>query len=319
MTGAALRASGLIRAYRVAGAFGRARGLRKAVDAASLEVTAGETLGLVGESGCGKSTLARLLCLVETPDAGSLYIEGVDALATSGDARRALHRKVQLVFQNPAGALNPRHRVGTILAEPLAVQRIGSAAERAERVARALHDVGLPQESVGRYPHMFSGGQKQRIAIARALILEPSILVADEPVSALDLSVQAQILDLFLDIRERTRLATVFVSHDLAVVRHVSHRIAVMYLGRIVEVGATAQILSSPAHPYTRALVASTPRLGGVARATSSSLKGEPPDSARIPPGCAFHPRCPLAVERCRVEVPVLRAGADRRVACHLA
>jgi len=317
VTEAALAAHGLVRTYAARRWPRRGVADVHAVADVSLSVASGETLGLVGESGCGKSTLARLLCLVESPDAGRLEVEGVDPATLSPSEKRALHRKVQLVFQNPYAALNPRHTVATILEEPLRIQGGYAAAERADKVAAVAEAVGLPPQAMRRFPHMFSGGQRQRIAIARALVLDPRVLVADEPVSALDLSVQAQILNLFLDIRERSGVACVFVSHDLAVVRHVAQRVAVMYLGRLVEVGAAGRVLAAPAHPYTRALVASTPRLGVRAGGERAALRGEPASAADVPPGCAFHPRCPWADDRCRTERPLLRVVEERTVACH--
>ncbi|WP_293853894.1 ABC transporter ATP-binding protein [uncultured Alsobacter sp.] len=292
----------------------------RAVEEVSLQVARGETLGIVGESGCGKSTLARCLVRLYEPDAGTVRFEGQDALALQGDARRAFNRRVQMVFQDPYGSLNPRLRVGEALAEALRVHRIVPDGDVGARVDALLDLVHLPRDAAGRYPHEFSGGQRQRIGIARALAVEPSVIIADEPVSALDVSVQAQIVNLFLELQERLGLALVFITHDLRLVRHVSHRLAVMYLGRIVETGPTERVFAAPRHPYTQALVAAVPAVEPGRRSRQAAVRGELPSPLSPPPGCPFHPRCPLAQDVCRRDLPALRErSGDWPVACHFA
>ena len=299
---------------------GRPRPMLQAVRDVSLSVAAGEALGIVGESGCGKSTLARLLVRLHAPDEGRISFEGADVLALTGRDRRAFNRRVQMVFQDPYGSLNPRMTVRQTLAEALRVHRVVPEAEVSARVAALLDMVHLPPEAAGRHPHAFSGGQRQRIGIARALAVEPAVIVADEPVSALDVSVQAQIVNLFLELQERLGLTLLFITHDLRLVRHVTHRVAVMYLGRIVEIGPTAALFAAPRHPYTQALLAAAPRLVPGRRRREAATSGELPGAASIPSGCAFHPRCPIAVERCRLELPALvDRGGEWPVACHLA
>ena len=322
---AALEAVGLTKHYPVrTGLFGAPRTVR-ALEAVGFVLPAGRTLAVVGESGCGKTTLARQLTLIERPTAGELRIAGESPSADPASVRRLRHL-VQMVFQNPYASLNPRKTVASIVEEPLAIAGSLERVERRERVHELLARVGLSAEQGRRYPHMFSGGQRQRIAIARAMALEPAVIVADEPVSALDVSIQAQILNLFMDLQERWRTSYVFVSHNLAVVEHVAHEVMVMYLGRAVEVAPVRRLFASPAHPYTRALLAASPRFGDArqgdsapVRGDSAPVRGELPSPLDPPSGCAFHPRCPLAVERCRVERPLLRALGDLRVACHLA
>ncbi|MDH5208877.1 MAG: ABC transporter ATP-binding protein [Burkholderiaceae bacterium] len=289
----------------------------QAVGGISFTLAAGRTLAVVGESGCGKSTLARLVTMIEPPSAGSLRLGGIDAVHATHDARARLRRVVQLVFQNPYGSLNPRKTIGSILAEPLAINTELDAGERLSRVGEMMRRVGLRPEHLGRYPHMFSGGQRQRIAIARALMLQPAVVVADEPVSALDVSIQAQVLNLLADLQREFGVAYLFISHDLAVVRHIADDVLVMYLGLAMEQGPKARIFAAPLHPYTQALLASTPGLGSAERRIV--LRGELPSPLAPPSGCVFSTRCPHADERCRAERPVLRPLDGRLVACHYA
>ncbi len=297
------------------GWFGRAAEVR-AVDGVSLEVSAGRTLGVVGESGCGKSTTGRLALGLETPNAGAVTFDGVPMPPPGGAAWRALRARMQLVPQDPLGALDRRLTVSRQIAEPLEIHRIGDAGERADRVASLLASVGLRPDQAARHPHALSGGQRQRAVLARALAAGPALLVCDEPVSSLDVSIQAQIVNLLTDLQASHGIAMLFISHDLRVVRQVSHEVAVMYLGRVIERGDPDAIFTDPAHPYSRALVGAIPG-SGAARAV---LAGDPPNPADRPAGCAFHPRCPVAVAVCRVETPALEMRADgRAVACHLA
>ncbi len=290
----------------------------QALSEVSLEIRAGEVLGVVGESGCGKSTLGRAILRLSDADAGEVVFDGQDLIRLSRAAMNPVRRNLQVVFQDPFGALNPRHRVGHILAEPLIVQGQGDRVARMARVAEVLRLVGLPETAAGRYPHEFSGGQRQRIAIARALVLNPRLIVADEAVSALDVSVQSQILNLIAGLRRQLGLSILFISHDLSVIRHVSDRIAVMYLGRIVESGPTESVIAGPRHPYTQALLSAVPR-PGERREGRIRLQGEVPDPSAPPPGCAFHTRCAQALPACRVTRPALTRQPDgAEVACHL-
>ncbi len=289
----------------------------QAVSNVSFSVQAGKTLAIVGESGCGKSTLARMVSLIESPTAGSLHLGDVDVVGASTEQKRILRQKVQLVFQNPYGSLNPRKRIGQILEAPLEINTDLTAAQREEKARAMLALVGLRPEHYDRYPHMFSGGQRQRIAIARALMLNPSLVVADEPVSALDVSIQAQVLNLLADLQKDLGLAYLFISHDLGVVRHIAHDVLVMYLGHTVEHGEKNAIFSQPLHPYTQALLASTPGLAGSGPAQQRIvLKGELPSPLNPPKGCVFSTRCPHATERCHAERPVLQELRGRQVAC---
>jgi len=291
----------------------------RAIDSVSFDVARGEALGIVGESGCGKSTVARACLRLIAPDAGSVRFDGVDVTAASSSALRVLRRRMQIVFQDPASALDPRQRIADAIGEPIRVHGIarGSAVEAA--VVRLLDEVGLPAAAARRYPHEFSGGQRQRIGIARALALGPDLVFADEPVSALDVSVQAQILVLLDQLRARRHLAFVFISHDLGVVRHFCQRVAVMYLGRLVEEGPVPQIFEEPLHPYTRLLKASSPIPDPEHAVAQQLQEGEPPSPVNPPSGCHFHPRCPHAMAHCSSVVPPLvEVAPGRRVACHL-
>lgn len=290
-----------------------------ALNGVSFTLDAGETLAVVGESGCGKSTLARQITLIEQPSAGSLEIGGTNVTTGDKHSLRLARRKVQIVFQDPYGSLNPRKKVGTIIGEPTAINEDLSRRAREDRVRQMMARVGLRPEHYGRYPHMFSGGQRQRIAVARALMLQPQVLVADEPVSALDVSIQAQVLNLFMDLQDEFGLAYLFISHDLSVVEHIADQVMVMYLGGAVEHGDKRAIFDSPRHPYTIALLASTPHIDPARRQRRIVLKGELPSPLAIPPGCAFAARCPHVQDRCRQERPKLRPVGGRHVACHRA
>jgi dipeptide transport system ATP-binding protein len=313
---AILEARDLTRDYTVSrGAF-RSGATIKALAGVSFSLQAGRTLAVVGESGSGKSTLARLLTLIENPTAGSLLIDGEDVAHASAETRRRLRREIQIVFQNPYGSLNPRQTIGKALEEPLLVNTDLKPTERKAEALSIMAKVGLRPETYHRYPHMFSGGQRQRIAIARALMLKPKILVLDEPVSALDVSIRAQALNLLASLQEEFALAYVFVSHDLSVVRHIADEVMVIYLGNAVELGARAAIFDRPQHPYTQALLSATPVADPTAERQRILLSGEPPSPFAPPPGCAFHPRCRLAFDRCRVEKPPLERKQGRDVAC---
>jgi dipeptide transport system ATP-binding protein len=313
---AILEARGLTRDYAVSrGAF-RSRATIQALSGVSFSLQAGRTLAVVGESGSGKSTLARLLTLIENPTAGALLIDGEDVAHASAAKRKRLRREIQIVFQNPYGSLNPRQTIGKALEEPLLVNIRLSAAERKAEALSIMAKVGLRPEYYHRYPHMFSGGQRQRIAIARALMLKPKILVLDEPVSALDVSIRAQTLNLLASLQEEFALAYVFVSHDLSVVRHIADEVMVIYLGHAVELGERDAIFKRPQHPYSRALLSATPVADPAARRERILLSGEPPSPFAPPPGCPFNPRCPQAFDRCRAEMPPLEHKQGRDVAC---
>ncbi|MBX6322988.1 MAG: dipeptide ABC transporter ATP-binding protein [Rhodospirillaceae bacterium] len=298
------------------------RGVVHAVEDVSFVLRRGETLGIVGESGCGKSTLARLVLRLIEPTAGTVRFDGVDLRRLSASALRARRREMQLIFQDPYAALDPRFTIGASIAEPLAIHRIGTPQSRRAKVNELLGLVGLEPEAAGRYPHEFSGGQRQRIVIARAIALEPKLVIADEPVSALDVSIQSQILNLLADLKQRLGLSYIFISHDLAVVEHISDRVAVMYLGRIVETGPVERLFARPAHPYTQALLSAVPQPDPDRRRERIVLGGDVPSPENPPPGCPFHPRCPQAMERCRREPPPSRilegAGEPHEVRCHL-
>src|SRR5262245_9027766 len=300
------------------GALGFATGLVRAVDSISFPIEAATTLGLVGGSGCGKTTTSRLVLGLEQPTAGSIRFEGKDVAALGRDESRRYRRSVQAVFQDPYASLDPRMRVGTIVSEPLVINTDLDAAARRSRVAELIDLVGLPERSATLYPHEFSGGQRQRIAIARALALEPKLVVLDEPVSALDVSIRAQILNLLSDLQERLGVSYLLIAHDLAAVAHMSHTIAVMYLGKIVEWGDAEAIAQAPQHPYTKALFAAALPIDFDSPRDELTLAGEVPSPLDPPAGCRFHPRCPFAMERCAREEPAPRTQAGRLVACHL-
>ncbi|WP_454816540.1 dipeptide ABC transporter ATP-binding protein [Labrys neptuniae] len=306
----------LVRSYEVKrGMFG-AKATVKALAGVSFTLDAGKTLAVVGESGCGKSTLARLLTMIEQPSAGSLTIGGIDVKLATAAQRKTLRREIQIVFQNPFGSLNPRQTIAQALEEPLLVNTKLSSGERREAAIAMMKRVGLRPEQAMRYPHMFSGGQRQRIAIARALMLRPKILVLDEPVSALDVSVRAQVLNLLAELQQEFKLAYIFISHDLSVVRHIADDVMVMYLGRAVEMGTREALFSAPQHPYTRALMSATPQADPDRKRERIVLQGELPSPFSPPAGCAFNPRCPIVKPHCRDERPLLELKHERMVAC---
>ena len=319
-----LEVRNLVKHFRVAGGlFGGRSGLIRAVDGVSFELRRGETLGLVGESGCGKTTTGRCILQLERPTSGEVIFEGRDLTRLGEDELRAVRRKMQVIFQDPYSSLNPRMTVGQIIAEPLAVHGIVTERRsRAQRMRDLLSHVGLLPQHADRYPHQLSGGQRQRVGIARALAVEPALIICDEPVSALDVSIQAQIINLLEDLQAQFGLTYLFVAHDLSVVRHISDRVAVMYLGKIVEITDRKSLYDVPLHPYTKALLSAVPIPDPVLEAQRERvvLGGEVPSPLNPPPGCVFHPRCPIAVDRCRREVPELREiGAGHRAACILA
>jgi dipeptide transport system ATP-binding protein len=321
MSGASvlLEARDLTRHYGIRRGMFVRPGVVRALDGVSFSLAEGKTLAVVGESGCGKSTLARQVTMIETPTAGSLWLDGLDVAHADAALRKRLRPQVQMVFQNPYASLNPRRTVGALLEEPLAIQRRGAPAERHEAALEMLAKVGLRTEHYARYPHMFSGGQRQRIAVARALMLGPRLVVADEPISALDVSIQAQVLNLMLDLQEEFRIAYLFIAHNLAVVRHIADTVLVMYAGKVVEQGPRDAIFEAPRHPYTQALLASTPSLRSARRARSVLPAAEPPSPFTAGAGCAFRARCPRAIDRCAVETPLPTTVGAVRVACHRA
>lgn len=311
-----LRARNLTRYYSTKHSMFEASATVKALNGASFDLRAGETLAIVGESGCGKSTLARVITMIEPPTSGTLEIEGNEITLVDGKAPALLRKHVQIVFQNPYGSLNPRKTVAAMLEEPLLLNTDLNASQRRAAAEEMITKVGLRPEHADRYPHMFSGGQRQRIAVARALMLRPKILILDEPVSALDLSIQAQILNLLSDLQDEFGLAYIFISHDLSVVRRIANDIIVMYFGKPVEAGSSEEIFASPKHPYTQALFSATPIADPKRRKERIRLSGEPPSPLAPPPGCAFAPRCPRVQDRCRQDEPVLEKSGEVEVAC---
>jgi oligopeptide transport system ATP-binding protein len=321
MAEAVLEAIDLVKSFPIRrGFFGQQRLRLTAVDRVSLAIAGGETLGLVGESGCGKTTLGLTLMRLYEPTSGRILLEGRDLGTLDGERLRLVRRRMQMIFQDPFASVDPRLTVEQIIQEPLDIHRVGTAAERREEVRRLADVVALPADALQRFPNEFSGGQQQRIGIARALALRPAVLICDEPVSSLDVSVQAQILNLLRDLQDEFRLSYLFISHDIAVTAFMSRRIGVMYLGRIMELGATRQIVGAPRHPYTRALVAAIPEPDPTRNRQRRGLGGDVPSPIERPSGCPFHPRCPLAQDVCSAEEPQLRTLDDGRLAaCHFA
>jgi oligopeptide/dipeptide ABC transporter ATP-binding protein len=309
-----LEARGLSKHYASADG----KGVVRAVNDVSLAIAEGETLGIVGESGCGKSTLARLLLRLVEPTTGEIVFQGQNLLSLSKAAMIGRRRDIQIVFQDPYASLDPRMTIADIIAEPLDIHRVGTRRERQAKMMELLDLVGLDRAAASRYPHEFSGGQRQRIGIARAIALEPKLVILDEPVSALDVSIQSQVLNLLTELKTRLGLSYIFISHDLSVVRHVSDRVAVMYLGRIVEQGAADLVLGFPLHPYTQALLSAVPHVDPARRKQRIVLTGDPPNPENLPPGCAFHPRCRQAFDACGKLAPTLVDHQDRQVSCFL-
>lgn len=302
-----------------AGIFGKKVGEITAVDEVSFTVKKGETLGLVGESGCGKSTTGRTILRLYEPTSGEVEFEGKSLFKLGKEEMRKARRHLQMVFQDPFASLNPRHKVAKILEEPLIVHGLGGEAERKEQVQELLHVVGLNASHGNRYPHQFSGGQRQRIGIARALATKPKLIIADEPVSALDVSIQSQVLNLMMDLQEQFELTYIFIAHDLSVVKHISNRVGVMYLGRLVELAERNELYEKPLHPYTEALLSAVPIPDPTVKRERILLKGDVPSPANPPKGCAFHPRCPHVMDRCKEVRPEFRdVGGGHYVACHL-
>ncbi len=320
MTAAILEVTDLKKHFATKRGFPRTRTITvRAVDGVSFEVQQGEAFGLVGESGCGKSTVGRAVLRLIEPDSGDIRFSGIDVARASRQELQRLRRSLQMVFQDPYSSLDPKQKIGAMLMEPLRVHGLGDRKQRLERIQALLSEVGLPASAVERHPHEFSGGQRQRLAIARALTVEPRFIVADEPVSALDVSIQAQILELLTKLMAERDLSCLFISHDLGVVRHFCKRLAVMYLGRIVETGPIPRIFEEPLHPYTQALKAASPVPDPMARITLEKLEGEVASAADPPSGCHFHPRCPHVMPICRQTYPRwTKLDADRAVACHL-
>jgi oligopeptide/dipeptide ABC transporter ATP-binding protein len=316
-----LQVRDLVKHYQQRGLFSSGAPPVRAVEGVSFEVDQGETLALVGESGCGKSSVGRTVLRLQEPTSGSALFEGADLFALDRVALRKMRRRMQIIFQDPYSSLNPRMTVGAAIAEGIEIHRLASGKEVGRRVAALLEEVGLDPGYAGRYPHEFSGGQRQRVGIARALAVQPSFIVCDEPVSALDVSVQAQVLNLLADLQRDRGLSYLFIAHDLAVVRQIARRVAVMYLGKIVEQGPTEALLKEPRHPYTVALLSAVPEPDPARQRSRIVLGGDLPSPSRPPPGCPFHPRCfhPRRDERCRTEVPLLRPVGATQAACHYA
>lgn len=322
MSNTALQAVDLVKHFATgsSGVFGRSTNIVQAVDGVSFTLPAGKTLGIVGESGCGKSTLARVVTRLIEPSSGSVFLDGVDITSLSGKALREMRRKLQIIFQDPYSSLNPRHSIGQIISDPMRIQGIVTKANEKAEVQELMQRVGLNPEHYNRYPHEFSGGQRQRIGIARALSLRPSVIVADEPVSALDVSIQAQILNLLENLQKDLGLSFVFIAHDLSVVRHIADQVAVMYLGKIVEVGDSATVYNSPAHPYTKALLSAVPIANPSLRNSDKRIRlvGDVPSPIDPPSGCRFRTRCWKATDLCVAVEPSLQADTTgREVACH--
>jgi len=315
-----VEARSLRKYFRIGGGvFSAGTATVRAIDGIDLAIAPGETLGIVGESGCGKSTLGRLLLRLIEPTEGEVLFDGIDLETPSHRELRKLRRRMQIIFQDPYASLNPRMRVGRIIGEPLEVHALARGQARRQRVLELMERVGLRPEAFDRYPHEFSGGQRQRIGIARALAAGPEFIVADEPISALDLSIQAQILNLLIELQEELKLTFAFISHDLRVVEHISHRVAVMYLGRVVELAPVRDIYAKPQHPYTKALLSAVPRVDLVQQTARTVLEGDVPSPIAPPSGCPFHPRCPIAEDRCKREEPeLIDRGGKHWTACHL-
>jgi oligopeptide/dipeptide ABC transporter ATP-binding protein len=312
-----LRVNNVSRIYETSGGgFGRKNRV-SALDGVSFNLVQGETLGIVGESGCGKSTLGRIISRLDSPTTGEIIYKGNDIAKKSLAAMRPLRKEIQFIFQDPYASLNPRRQIGAIIEEPMRIHGV-SKDERRARALELLEKVGLDKNSYEKYPHEFSGGQRQRVVIARALTLKPELIIADEPVSALDVSIQAQVLNLFKELQDEMKLTYIFVAHDLGVVRHISDRIAVMYLGKIVELGSVEEIYNNPQHPYTKALLSANPRIDQSAQSTRQILTGDIPSPLNRPSGCSFHTRCPIAVPECSTREPELRRVGAVDVACNL-